>query len=106
MAETRRRFDPAFREGAVRIVRETGKPIAQVARDLRINEGILGNWVSAVGCQSSQEDQQGDLVGLLRLPGRPLDPSAHFPPDRLDVSQVEASGYGNNYMGVIRLSMM
>jgi hypothetical protein len=32
MAETRRKFDQDFREGAVRLVRETGKPIAQVAR--------------------------------------------------------------------------
>jgi len=34
MAETRRKFDADFREGAVRLVWETGKPIAQVARDL------------------------------------------------------------------------
>ena len=33
MGETRRKFDRDFREGAVRLVRETGKPIAQVARD-------------------------------------------------------------------------
>src|SRR6266487_4490524 len=32
--------------GAVRLVRETGKPVAQVARDLGVNEGTLGNWVA------------------------------------------------------------
>jgi transposase len=44
MAQARRRFDEDFKQGAVRLVRETGKPIAQVARELGVHEGTLGNW--------------------------------------------------------------
>jgi len=46
MPETRKKYDREFREGAVRIVEESGKPIAQVAREMGINEGTLGNWVA------------------------------------------------------------
>ena len=49
MPERRRKYDPEFREGAVTIVRETGKPIAEVARDLGIGAGTLGNWVKKDG---------------------------------------------------------
>ena len=49
MSELRRQYDAEFREEAVRIVRETKKPIAQVARDLGINPGTLGNWVKRTG---------------------------------------------------------
>jgi transposase len=36
-----------FREEAVNLVIETSRPIAQVARELGIVEGTLGNWVNA-----------------------------------------------------------
>jgi transposase len=44
MARSYRKFDEDFKQGAVRLVLETGKPIAQVARELGVNEGTLGNW--------------------------------------------------------------
>ena len=43
----RRKFSPQFRAEAVQMVLETGRPIAEVARDLQINDGTLGNWVNA-----------------------------------------------------------
>lgn len=46
MPEKRNRFDLDFKKSAVRIVEESGRPIAQVARDLGVNEGTLGNWVA------------------------------------------------------------
>ena len=36
MSEKRKKYDREFREGAVRIVEETGKPVAQIARDLGV----------------------------------------------------------------------
>jgi transposase len=46
MPEQRRKFSPQFKAEAVQMVLDTGKPIAEVARDLGIHEGTLGNWVN------------------------------------------------------------
>ena len=69
MREKRRKFDLEFREGAVRIVRETGKPIAQVARDLGINEGTLGNWYAKDRAEREGTDglSAADIGELKRL---------------------------------------
>ena len=40
------KFTREFRDEAVRFVIESSRPIAQVARELGINEGTLGNWVN------------------------------------------------------------
>jgi transposase len=42
-----RKFTPEFREEAARMVVETSRPVADVARELGINETSLGNWVRA-----------------------------------------------------------
>jgi transposase len=44
MPERRRKFSSEFRDEAVKMVIETSRPIAEVARELGINEGPLGNW--------------------------------------------------------------
>jgi hypothetical protein len=45
----------------VRIVRESGKPIAQVARELGINDGTLANWVARV-TSCNREPSESDVV--------------------------------------------
>jgi transposase len=69
MTETRRKFDPDFKQGAVRIVTETGKPIAQVARELGIHPGTLDNWVVAdrkhqAGDGALSADERAELIRL------------------------------------------
>ena len=62
MEEAGRRSDPEFRAGAVRIVRETGKSIAQVAKDLGINAGTPANWVQ-MDRPAREQNGRGSLVG-------------------------------------------
>ena len=71
MPEKRKKYDREFREGAVRIVEETGKPIAQVARDLGVVEGTLGNWVKQAreGRDGSSSLSKDDYAELQRLRG-------------------------------------
>ncbi|MFM8351600.1 MAG: transposase [Actinomycetales bacterium] len=46
MARNRRKFSSQFKAEAVQFVIETGRPVAEIARELEINEGTLGNWVN------------------------------------------------------------
>ena len=67
MSRPRRSFDREFRDGAVRIVRETGESVAQVARDLGVNEGTLGNWVRRDQAERAGELSVDERVELVRL---------------------------------------
>lgn len=46
MAQKRRKFSPEFRDEAVKMVVVESRPIAEVAREIQVNEGTLGTWVS------------------------------------------------------------
>lgn len=46
MGSKQQKYDAEFREGAVRIVIETGKPIPEVAEELGVHSGTLHSWVS------------------------------------------------------------
>jgi len=46
MARAKKSFSPAYRDEAVKMVIDSSRPIAAVARELGVNEGTLGNWVN------------------------------------------------------------
>ena len=43
-ATTRRQFTDEFKSEAVRLTRESGRPVAQVARELGISDNVLYRW--------------------------------------------------------------
>ena len=54
MGRQRREFTPEYKDEAVKLVINTGRTVAVVARELGINEATLGRWVSL------HKDRQSD----------------------------------------------
>jgi transposase len=63
-----RKYDEDFKQGAVQLVTETGRPIAQVARELGINDGTLGNW-----CARARREHDGENAPLSETERAELD---------------------------------
>ena len=55
----RRKFDEEFKAGAVRLVLDEGKTIAEVARDLDLTASALAGWV-----KQARADRDGGKSGL------------------------------------------
>jgi transposase len=55
----RRQFTDEFKAGAVRLVLDEGKTVAQVARDLDLTASALGGWV-----KQARADRDGGKSGL------------------------------------------
>jgi transposase len=60
-------FSPEFKDEAVKMVIETSRPIARVAKELGINEGTLGNWVAAYRREHAGEEPPPTVTERARL---------------------------------------
>jgi transposase-like protein len=67
LTQKRRKFSPEFREEAVKLVIETDRPIAQVARELGIGEGTLGKWVNDYRREHADEEPPATVNERARL---------------------------------------
>jgi transposase len=67
MPERRRKFSPEYRDEAVKLAIETSRPIAVVARELNINEGTLGNWVTKYRAEHAGEEPPLTVSDRARL---------------------------------------
>jgi transposase len=56
-----------YREEAVKMVIETSRPIAVVARELGLNEGTLSNWVNAYRRDHAGEEPPLSISERARL---------------------------------------
>ncbi len=46
MGAARKKYTPEYKAEAVGLVINSGRPVAEIARDLGIHEATLGNWVN------------------------------------------------------------
>lgn len=67
MTMTRKTFSPEYREEAVKMVLESSRPVAQVARELGLNEGTLGNWVNAYRKEHADDEPALSVSERARL---------------------------------------
>lgn len=61
------KYSPEFRGEAVKMVIETSRPIAEVARENGINEGTLGNWVARYRKEHADDEPALDMSERARL---------------------------------------
>ena len=70
MGSQRREFSPEYKNEAVKLVVDTGRPVARVARELGLKEQTLGRWVNLfkarqeAGDESLSVSERAELVQL------------------------------------------
>ncbi|MGH3783828.1 MAG: transposase [Pseudonocardiaceae bacterium] len=67
MSERRRKYTPEFKDEAAKMVIETSRPIAEVAREIGVHEGTLGNWVAKYRVDHAGEEPPLSITDRARL---------------------------------------
>lgn len=67
MTRNRRKFSPEFKEEAAKMVVQTSRPIAHVARELDVNETTLSNWVKGYRDKHTDEEPALPVAERARL---------------------------------------
>jgi transposase len=57
----RRKFTDEFKKETVRLIRESGKTVAEIARDLDLSESAVRNWLSQAEIDEGR-GAQGELT--------------------------------------------
>ena len=57
VSSSRKKYTPEYRQEAARLVIETGRPIADVAKEINVSATILGRWVNL------ERERQGSVDG-------------------------------------------
>jgi transposase len=67
MPGRRRSFTSEFKDEAVKMVIESGRPIAEIAREIHVNEGTLGNWVNKYRAEHAEDEPPLTMSERARL---------------------------------------
>jgi transposase len=67
MGAARKKYTPEYRAEAVELVLSSGKPAAEIARELGIVEATLSNWVAQAKRRGEVVDEPLDVADRARL---------------------------------------
>lgn len=67
MGKARRSYDEQYKREAVRFLEETGRPLREVAAELKVSEGTLWRWRKQYGAGAGEALSPSEAAELRRL---------------------------------------
>lgn len=67
MPERRRKYTAEFKTEAAKVVVQTQRSIAEIAREIHVNPGTLGNWVATYRAEHASEEPPLSITERARL---------------------------------------